>query len=129
MCLSCILKRATALGVPARGPLNFTLPVWAVVDKAEFPHSCTTFYTALCLAVGHLFTGEYTHRFKRDFQPLDIICKCGYEERTILHILFDCPLFQHARDEACIDNNRLHPTIYNLFSTIDGAQQLFQFLE
>ncbi|KAN0139130.1 hypothetical protein V8E53_003019 [Lactarius tabidus] len=68
-------------------------------------------------------------QFKRDFQPLDIIRKCGYEERTILHILFDCPLFQHARDEARIDNDRLHPTIYNLFSTVDGAQQLFQFLE
>ncbi|KAN0137714.1 hypothetical protein V8E53_004470 [Lactarius tabidus] len=104
--------------------------LWAAVNKAECPPSCSTFCTALQLAVGHSFTAEYyTRRFKKDFEPLDIICKCGYEEQTLLHIIFDCILFQSARDEARIDNRHFNPTIYSLFSTPQGAQQLFQFLE
>jgi hypothetical protein len=104
-------------------------PLWNAVNKAESPPSRSTFCTALRLAVGHSFTAEYTRRFKKDFEPLDVICECGYEERTLLHILFDCPLFQRARDEACIDNDRFHPTVYDLFSTPEGAQKLLQFLE
>ena len=104
-------------------------PLWAAVEKAEFPLSRSTFCTALRMAVGHSFTAKYTRRFKKDFEPLDVICECSYEERTLLHIIFDCPLFQRARDEAHIDNDRFHPTIYNLFSTTEGALCLFQFLE
>ena len=38
---------------------------------------------------------------RRTSSPSDVICKCGrYEERTVLHIIFDCPLFQRARDDA-----------------------------
>ena len=104
-------------------------PLWATATKAEFPPSRSTFCTALRLAVGHSFTAEYTRRFKKDFQPLDVICECGQEERTIIHIIFDCPLLQSARDAAQINSNRLRPNIYDLFSTPSGAQQLFQFLE
>ena len=57
------------------------------------------------MAVSHSFTAEYTHCFEQDFEPLDIICECSYEGRTPLHIIFDCPLFQRARDKACIDND------------------------
>ena len=38
-------------------------------------------------------------------------------------------LFERAREEARIDSGRLQPTIYELFSTSEGAQRLFQFLE
>ncbi|KAN0130471.1 hypothetical protein V8E53_011734 [Lactarius tabidus] len=48
-------------------------PLWAAVDKAESPPTCSTFCTMLHLAVGHSFTAKYMHRFKRDFQPLDDI--------------------------------------------------------
>ena len=66
------------------------------------------------MAISHSFTAEYTCCFEQDFKPLDIICECSYEGRTPLHIIFDCPLFQRARDKACIDNDCFHPTIYNL---------------
>jgi hypothetical protein len=65
----------------------------------------------------------------KDFQPLDVICECGEEECTLLHIIFDCPLLLSARDEAGIDNWRTHPSIYDLFSTTDGMKQLFTFLK
>ena len=119
---------AYRLSLP-KPPDGHNHPLWTAAIGAEYPPSRSTFCTALRLAVGHSFTAEYTRRFKQDFQPLDVICECGNEERTIHHIIFDCPLFQSARDAAQIDDNRLHPTIYELFSTSSGAKQLFQFLE
>ena len=104
-------------------------PLWAAVNKAECPPSRSSFCTALRLAVGHSFTAEYTRHFKKDFEPLDVICECGDGERTLLHLIFDCMLFERAREEARIDSGRLKPTIYELFSTSEGAQQLFRFLE
>jgi hypothetical protein len=50
--------------------------------------------------VGHAFTSEYTHRFKRDFESLEVIYECGDEERTLAHIIFDCLLLLRARNEA-----------------------------
>ncbi|KAF8259982.1 hypothetical protein EI94DRAFT_1812359 [Lactarius quietus] len=101
-------------------------PIWKAAMKDK--PSRSSFCTALRLAVGHSFTAEYTRRFKKEFEPLDVICKCGYEERTLPHIIFDCMLFDRAQDEAQIDNRRVRPSIYNLFSTLDGARQLFKFL-
>lgn len=47
----------------------------------------------------------------------------GLEERTLAHIVFDCPLvFSRARND---DNSRTRPSIYDLFSSIDEAMQLF----
>jgi hypothetical protein len=68
-------------------------------------------------------------RFKRDFEPLDVICECGSEERTLAHIIFDCHLALRARNEAQIDNRRIRPSVFDLFDSIDGAKQLFKFLE
>ena len=118
---------AYTLSLP-KPPDGHNRPLWAAAVKAKCPPSRSTLYTALRLTIRHSFTAEYTRRFKKDF-PLDVICECGNEERTILHMIFDCPLLQHARDVANIDNNRLRPTIYDLFSTTGGAKQLFWFLE
>ena len=104
-------------------------PLWVAVSKAECPPSRSSFCTALRLAVSHSFTAEYTHCFKKDFEPLDVICECGDGEHTLLLLIFDCMLFERAREEACIDSRCLKPTIYELFSTSEGAQQLFHFLE
>ncbi|KAF8257490.1 hypothetical protein EI94DRAFT_1708952 [Lactarius quietus] len=77
-------------------------PIWKA-DMKDKP-SRSSFCTALRLAVGHSFTAEYTRRFKKEFEPLD------------------------GSDEAQIDNRRVRPSIYDLFSTLDGARQLFKFL-
>ena len=113
----------------SKPPDGFSHPLWAAALKAKLPPSRSTFCTALRLAVGHSFTAEYTRRFKRDFEPLDVICECGSEERTLAHIVFDCHLSLRARNEAQIDNRRIRPSIYDLFDSIDGAKQLFKFLE
>lgn len=60
-----------------------------------------------------------TRHFEKDFEPLDVICECDYEERTLHHVLFDCILLQRARDEARIDSGHLHPTVYDLFSAAE----------
>lgn len=108
--------------------MGLTNPLWAASLKAK-PPSRSSFCTALRLAVGHTFTAEYTRRFKREFEPLDVICECGYEERTLAHIIFDCPLFLRARNETDIDNRCMRPSLYDLFGSIDGAKQLFAFLD
>ena len=78
-------------------------------------------FIALRLAVDHSFKTEYTRRFKEDFVPLDVICDCGEEERTLTYIMFDCPLFSRARNDAQNDNRRTRHSIYDLFSSIDEA--------
>ena len=80
-------------------------PLWVATDKAKPTRS--SFCTALRLAVGHVFVSEYTHRFKRDFEPLDIIYECISGERTLAHLIFDCELPTRARDEANIDTRTL----------------------
>ena len=78
-------------------------------------------FIALRLAVDHSFKTEYTRRFKEDFVPPDVICECGEEERTLTRIVFDCPLFSRARNDAQNDNRRTRHSIYDLFSSIDEA--------
>ncbi|KAF8260647.1 hypothetical protein EI94DRAFT_1811407 [Lactarius quietus] len=62
-------------------------PLWKAALKDKPFRS--SFCTALQFAVGHAFTAEYTRRFKKDFEPLDVICECSYEECTLAHILFE----------------------------------------
>ena len=113
----------------SKPPDGYSHPLWAAALKAKPPPSRSTFCTALRLAVGHSFTAEYTRRFKGNFEPLDVICECGLEERTLAHIVFDCHLSLRARNEAQIDNRCTRLSIYDLFDSIVGAIQLFGFLE
>ena len=89
--------------------VSYLHPLWAAATRAQYPPSRSTFCTALRLAVGHSFAAEYTRRFKQDFQPLDVICKCRNKERTILHIILDRPLLQSVCSAAQIDNNPSTP--------------------
>ncbi|KAF8264020.1 hypothetical protein EI94DRAFT_1703550 [Lactarius quietus] len=77
-------------------------PLWkaAIKDKP----SRSSFCTALRYTVRHAFTAEYTRHFKKDFEPLDVICECSYEECTLNHIISDCTLFSRACHEAQINN-------------------------
>ncbi|KAF8257392.1 hypothetical protein EI94DRAFT_1791826 [Lactarius quietus] len=102
-------------------------PLWKAASKDK--PSRSSFCTALRFAVGHAFTAEYTRRFKKNFEPLDIICECSYEERTLAHIIFDCPLFSRAREDAQIDNCHVRPSMWDLFASLDGARQLYKFLD
>ncbi|KAF8263151.1 hypothetical protein EI94DRAFT_619639 [Lactarius quietus] len=51
--------------------------LWTAATKDEPPRS--SFCTALCLAVGHSFAADYTRRFEKVFESLDVISKCGSE--------------------------------------------------
>ena len=67
--------------------------LWAAVGKAESPPFCYTFCTgALQLTVCHYISGEYTLRFRREFEALNVICECGQEECILRHIILNCPL-------------------------------------
>lgn len=101
-------------------------PLWVAMDKAKPTRS--SFCTTLCLAVGHTFVSEYTCCFKHNFEPLDVICKCGFGECTLAHIIFDCKLLSHACDEADIDKWCMHPSLNDLLGSTKGAAQLYKFL-
>ncbi|KAF8257959.1 hypothetical protein EI94DRAFT_1708444 [Lactarius quietus] len=67
--------------------------------------------------------------FKKNFEPLNIICECSYEECTLAHIIFDCPLFSRAHEDTQIDNCHVWPSMWDLFASLDSARQLYKFLD
>ena len=47
--------------------------------------------------VGTFLNTDYTRRFKKDFDRLDVTRMSLYEERAIPYIMYDCILFPEAR--------------------------------
>jgi len=52
---------------------------------------------AMQLAVQHSFTAEYTRRHRPDLPPEAQDCPCGFPDRSIPHLLYDCVRFEHKR--------------------------------
>ncbi|KAF8268512.1 hypothetical protein EI94DRAFT_1727413, partial [Lactarius quietus] len=68
-------------------------------------------------------------RFKKNFEPLNVICECSYDKCTLAHIIFDCPLFSRVCKDAQIDNRCVQPSMWDLFASLDSACQLYKFLD
>ena len=56
--------------------------------------------TALCLAVGHAFTSEYTCQFRPDLDDAGLACPCGWPDHSFYHLLYECRLHRTARLNA-----------------------------
>lgn len=79
--------------------------------------SRSTFYNALHLTVlGHSFTVDYTlHFFLKGYHPVDVVAPRSVLPRS--H-----PLRLRLVANLKIDNQRSHPSIYDLPGTVDGAE-------
>lgn len=73
----------------------------AAIQKAKDydlpPISRHTTSTALQLAVGHAFISTYIARFRKGLHPEEQYCPCGWSDRSILHIIYECPCFERQR--------------------------------
>ena len=59
--------------------------------KALPVYSRHTTTTTLCLAVGHAFTSDYSHRFRPDIPEDQLACQCGWPSHSFHHFLYECP--------------------------------------
>ena len=50
--------------------------------------------TAMQLAVQHSFTSNYTRRHRPDLPPEAQACPCGFVDRSIHHLLYDCARYE-----------------------------------
>src|SRR6266581_1655868 len=49
------------------------------------------------LAVQHSFTANYTKRHQLDLPPEAQACLCGFTDRSINHLLYDCVCYEPRR--------------------------------
>jgi hypothetical protein len=81
-------------------------PIWRGVvtipakSKGKIPApSRHTTSTLLRFAVGHGFFSDYSTRFRKDLPDESHFCPCGSAPRTMMHLIYDCPRFQHIRNQ------------------------------
>jgi hypothetical protein len=89
-------------------------PIWRGIvtipakSKGKIPApSRHTTSTLLRFVVGHGFFSDYSTRFRKDLPDESHFCPCGTAPRTMMHLIYDCPRFQHIRNQRdfqVIDN-------------------------
>jgi hypothetical protein len=57
--------------------------------------------------VGHTFTSDYSRRFRTDLPPDSLNCPCRFQDRSWLHLIYECPCYHHHRINYEIWGNRL----------------------
>lgn len=78
----------------------------------------------------HFFNTDYTHRFKKDFDRLDVTRMSLYEKRAVPHIMYDCILFPEVRRSVATRQGQ-PPSQYllALFGTVNRTKSLLRSLE
>jgi hypothetical protein len=49
--------------------------------------------------VGHGFFSDYSTCFRKDLPDESHFCPCGTAPRDMMHLIYDCPRFQHIRNQ------------------------------
>jgi hypothetical protein len=82
-------------------------PIWCGVitmlakSKGKIPApSRHTTSTLLHFAVGHGFFSDYSTRFRKDLPDESHFCPCGTAPRDLMHLIYNCPRFQHIRNQC-----------------------------
>ena len=104
-------------------------PLWkAATDKGlpTVPRHTTS--TALPLMVGHAFTSTYARRFRPDIPEELNGCECGYIDRSLHHILYECTGFAWARDQCTRTFNWSNQEPMYYFAHRHGARAFLDFL-
>jgi hypothetical protein len=81
-------------------------PVWCGVitiptkskGKIRVPSRYTT-STLLHFTVGHGFFSDYSTWFRKDLPDKSHFCPCCTAPRNMLYLIYDCPRFQHIRNQ------------------------------
>jgi hypothetical protein len=88
-------------------------PIWNSVvttpakSKGKIPAPLRhTTSTLLCFAVGHGFFSDYSTCFRKDLPNEAHFCPCGTAPWDMLHLIYDCPRFQHIRNQC--DYAKIH---------------------
>lgn len=73
-------------------PDEHNYPLWVADSTAKLPPSLPIhFLCRLTPCFRPLFHSRLCTVLHEDFEPLHIICECGYEERVLAHILSTAP--------------------------------------
>ena len=108
-------------------------PLWMVSQKTTYPDclhkpSRHTTSTALHLAMGHTFTLDYSHRFQPDIPETDLGCKCSHQDRSWLHLVYECPRFEAAHHAVAPHERWTNISPHELMADRDGARQFIGYL-
>jgi hypothetical protein len=110
-------------------------PIWCRVvtiptkSKGKIPApSQHTTSTLLRFPVGHGFFSDYSTRFRKDLPDESHFFPCGTAPRNMMHLIYDCPRFQHIRNQRnyCKINPYTPPDTF--FRDPDAALTFANFL-
>jgi hypothetical protein len=110
-------------------------PIWRGVvtipakSKGKIPApSQHTTSTLLRFAVGHGFFSDYSTRFRKDLPDESHFCPCGTAPRTMMHLIYDCPRFQHIRNQRDYQEINQYTSPDTFFTDPDSALTFANFL-
>jgi hypothetical protein len=110
-------------------------PIWRGVvtipakSKGKIPApSQHTTSTLLRFAVGHGFFSDYSTRFRKDLPDESHFCPCGTAPRDMMHLIYDCPRFQHIRNQHDYHEINPHTPPDTFFTDPDAALTFANFL-
>jgi hypothetical protein len=110
-------------------------PIWRGVvtipakSKGKIPApSQHTTSTLLRFAVGHGFFSDYSTCFRKDLPDESHFCPCGTAPRTMMHLMYDCPRFQHIRNQRDFQEINHYTSPDTFFTDPDAALTFAKFL-
>jgi hypothetical protein len=110
-------------------------PIWCRVvtipakSKGKIPApSQHTTSTLLRFVVGHGFFSDYSTRFRKDLPDKSHFCPCGTAPRDMMHLIYDCPRFQHIRNQRNFREINHHTPPDTFFTDPDAALIFAKFL-
>jgi hypothetical protein len=110
-------------------------PIWRGVvtipakSKGKIPApSRHTTSTLLHFAVGHGFFSDYSTRFRKDLPDESHFCPCSTAPHNMMHLIYDCPRFQHIRNQRDFGEINQHTSPDTFFTDPDSALTFAKFL-
>jgi hypothetical protein len=78
--------------------------------------------------VGHGFFSDYSTRFRKDLPDESHFCPCGTAPHTMMHLIYDCPRFQHIRNQHDFQEINHYTSPDTFFTDPDSALTFANFL-
>jgi hypothetical protein len=78
--------------------------------------------------VGHGFFSDYSTRFRKDLPDEAHFCPCSTAPCDMMHLIYDCPRFQHIRNQRDFSKINPHTPSDTFFTDPDAALIFAKFL-